>query len=107
MTEKKNVLEITDEEAQRVTGGTGDECREIYEFIKTHDPALFARAEEFTTLIDSDPLYGAQVMIEKALGFKVVLVAPTQLPNIYRMEDGGRRYSQAEIMQLLKEKYGE
>jgi hypothetical protein len=28
-------------------------------------------------------------------------------PNVYRKADGERRYSQEEIMQLLKEKYGE
>lgn len=108
MTETKNVLGITDEEAGTVSGGTEAECREIYEFIKTHDPALFAEAKKFTDLIDADPLYGTQVMIEKALGFQLVLVAPTpDLPNLYEKVYDGKRYTQAEVMQLLREKYGE
>lgn len=37
----------------------------------------------------------------------VVLATPTQLSNVYRETDGGRRYTHAEIMQMLKEKYGE
>ena len=110
MTEKKNVLEITDEDAGNVSGGTEAECREIYELNITHDPELFAKAKQFTDLTDADPLYGTQVMIEKALEFQIVLVAPTvqpNLPNLYVKVDGGKRYTQAEVMQLLREKYGE
>lgn len=98
---------VQDNTLTEVTGGTEAESREIYEFIKIHDPELFARGEAFAKLAETSPYHGAQIMVEQALGFKVVLVAEVdRIHNVYVDVDGGRRYSQEEVMQLLREKYG-